>query len=418
MASRVYISGLVASQEQSMSRVVKDFLPFLPGPGVRPEITGSDSLKMKSNQLDDSWRSLDGLLEHNTLLKIDSSIRKPVFINPHENQPDSMLLSHGISENFTRNEEILRVLTSSETQKSGLDLSFPSHKIGVQSPDWQPQAFSHYDLGVLYNDEKPRPSIIIPNCVLNTEKSVIDFVGDLSRNPEIITGSDGHVLYMGLQSEMKDMQSIVEEYYLLRKTHLRRKQSVVPYYFRRASRASQSNTSATSSAKVKSPEKVMNKPSSRKSSNKVLHERPPYANSYSHACEILLSLIMNKGRYEKAMLLSLKKSGPELSELLTKFSVGIAGTGLSVLLTVVAKMACGRLPVSSSKVLSTGIGFVFLWLSWGVNNLRDTVISIGRSSGKSRFDDDAAAMSKVDERINQIFFRAGVLMFMIVLHLS
>ncbi|CAM8922364.1 unnamed protein product [Rhodiola kirilowii] len=163
----------------------------------------------------------------------------------------------------------------------------------------------------------------------------------------------------------------------------------------------------------------MNKPSSRKSSNKVLHERPPYANSYSHACEILLSLIMNKGRYEKAVLLSLKKSGPELSELLTKFSVGIAGTGLSVLLTVVAKMACGRLPISSSKVLSTGIGFVFLWLSWGVNNLRDTVISIGRSSGKSRFDDDdAAAMGKVDESINQIFFRAGVLMFMIVLHLS
>ncbi|KAL9684170.1 hypothetical protein QQ045_021604 [Rhodiola kirilowii] len=83
MASRVYISVLVASQEQSMSRVVKDFLPFLPGPGVRPDITGSDSLKMKSNRLDDSWRSLDGLLEHNTLLKIDSSIRKPVFINPH-----------------------------------------------------------------------------------------------------------------------------------------------------------------------------------------------------------------------------------------------------------------------------------------------------------------------------------------------
>lgn len=371
---------------------------------------------MLFNRLDYSWRWSDTLLEHyDKLLKVDSVVTRPVIIDLHGSQPDSILISHGISENFSRNEKVLQILASPfcETQECQLDLSLLSPDVGLQSPNWQPRAFSHYDLGVSYDEEETVPSIIIPRCGLHTAIHSLDYTGHLSHNLKTVTGSNNQVLFKGIRSEVKDILSIIDQYNLMGKQHLRRKQSVVPYYFRRIKVASKSKATASSTTKVRSPEKVMNKPSSR-SSSKLRHQRPPYANS--HACEILLSLVVNKGQHEKTMLLSLKKSGPELPELLTHFSVLIAGTGLSVLLTVVAKMACGGLPISSSKVLSTCIGFGLLRLSLGVNKLRDTIINIGKSSGKLKLVDES--IMKVDESMNAIFCRAAILMVLMFLKLS
>lgn len=405
----------VPHQHPHISKPLKDFVPHLP---VRPNRLRN----MHFNRLDDdSWRSL--LDNHDELLKVESMVTRPVIIDLHGSYPDSILISRGISENFSRNEDILRnlALPFSETRGSELDLAFPSPDVGIQSSDWQPQAFSNHDLGISYDDEEEEdetvPFLIVPNCDRHTAKHGLDCMGHLSHNLKTVIGSENQVLFKEMRSEVKDIQSIIDHYNLVRKTHLRRKQSVVPYFFRRTKLASINKSTASSTTKVKSPEKVMNKPLSRRSSTKSPHQRSPHASSYSHACEILLSLIMNKGQNEKTMLLSLKKSGPELPELLTRFSVLIAGTGLSVILTVVAKIACGTLPISSSKVLSTSMGFGLLWLSMGVNKLRDTIINISRSSGKLKFVDEPP-MSKVDESINAIFFRAAILMVLMLLKLS
>ena len=164
-----------------------------------------------------------------------------------------------------------------------------------------------------------------------------------------------------------------------------------------------------------SPEKVEVKPSKKKN-KKVARERDLYKKNYLHACESLLSLMVDKRQHRKTAILSLKKSGPELPELLTQFSAGIAGTGLAVLLSVICKLACGRVPFCASKLFNTGFGFGLVWLSWSVNKLRDT-ISISKNAGKLGSKDEEM-FQKVDKSVKEVYFRAAALLAMAVLRLA
>ncbi|XLS82991.1 hypothetical protein HN51_048822 [Arachis hypogaea] len=65
--------------------------------------------------------------------------------------------------------------------------------------------------------------------------------------------------------------------------------------------------------------------------------------------------MVDKRLHRKTAILSLKKSYPELPYLLTQFSVGIAGTDLAVLLSVVRKLACGRVPFCTSKLYERNV---------------------------------------------------------------
>ncbi|XP_043720952.1 uncharacterized protein LOC122668454 [Telopea speciosissima] len=119
---------------------------------------------------------------------------------------------------------------------------------------------------------------------------------------------------------------------------------------------------------IPSPKKNKQKSSPRKRHNKKTgRERDLYRKNYFHACESLLTLILEK-RQGKTAILSLKKSGPELPELLNQFSAGIAGTGLAVIFSVVCKVVGGRTPFCASKLLNTGFGFGLVWLSWYEND--------------------------------------------------
>lgn len=166
---------------------------------------------------------------------------------------------------------------------------------------------------------------------------------------------------------------------------------------------------------LNSPEKIKVKPSpKKKNSKKAGRERDMYKKNYFHACESLLSLMVNKKCHRKTAVLSLKKSGPELPELLTQFSAGIAGTGLAVLFSVVTKLACRRVPFCTSRLFSTGVGFGLVWLSWAVNNLRDTIIYISKNSGKLGLKEEEM-VRKVDKSVHEIYFRAAALMAVAVL---
>jgi len=166
-----------------------------------------------------------------------------------------------------------------------------------------------------------------------------------------------------------------------------------------------------------SPEKVKVKPSQKKN-KKVAKERDLFKKNYLHACESLLSLMVDKRQHRKTAILSLKKSGPELPELLSQFSVGIAGTGLAVLLSVICMLACGRgIPFCASKLLNTGFGFGLVWLSWAVNKLRDTIVGINKNGGKPRPKDEEI-IRKVDKSLREIYFRSAALLAVAVLRLA
>lgn len=119
----------------------------------------------------------------------------------------------------------------------------------------------------------------------------------------------------------------------------------------------------------------------------------------------------------KTASLSLKKSGPEITQLLTHFSAGIAGTGLAVLLSVACKMANGRVTFSTARLLNTSFGFGLFWLSWAVNRLRDTIIHFGKNSSKHKLEEEQIA-GKVERSMKEILLRAAALMAVAVLRFA
>ena len=142
--------------------------------------------------------------------------------------------------------------------------------------------------------------------------------------------------------------------------------------------------------------------------------RDAYSNSSLHACESLLSIIMDRKQPGGNTILSLKKSGPQLPRLLTQFSASIAGTGIAVVLSVLCRVACNRLPLCASKILSTGLGLGLVWLSWAVNRLRDTVVSISKTSSKGDGREEEM-VSVLDRNLKDIYFRAITLVAVVAL---
>ena len=154
----------------------------------------------------------------------------------------------------------------------------------------------------------------------------------------------------------------------------------------------------------------------KKQNRKPGRERDMYSKNYFHAGESLLNVYLDK-QEDRRLILSLKNSCPELTEILHRFSAGIAGTGLAVFLSLALKAANGRvLPLSSTKLLSVSFGFGLLWLSWAINKLRDTINCFSKRSKKP--DGEVAIAREVVRSVNEILFRAAALMAMAVVRLA
>lgn len=148
-----------------------------------------------------------------------------------------------------------------------------------------------------------------------------------------------------------------------------------------------------------------------------MKERDIPSNSYLYACESLLSIIVNRKQQGRNAIASLKKSGPQLNDLLTGFSASIAGTGVAVVLGVVCRVLCNQVPFCASKLLSTGFGLGLVWLSSAVNRLKNTVISISKSSGKLGAHEEEM-MDQLDRNLKDVWFRVAAVMTVAVLQLA
>ncbi|XP_027364942.1 uncharacterized protein LOC113872000 isoform X2 [Abrus precatorius] len=281
------------------------------------------------------------------------------------------------------------------------------------------------DLQLSGIDEPQQPlAPFIPKSKFYIPKPLVDIFQDSALSSKIKVHPDGQVTFMGTAIEMKDLISVVAESYLSEHVRKAEKQSMLVPHFSRmninkveaGNHSSTLDIRSTLTVPVRSPEKVKVKPSQKKN-KKVARERDLYKKNYLHACESLLSLMVDKRKHRKTAILSLKKSGPELPQLLTQFSVGIAGTGLAVLLSVICKLACGRVPFCAFKLFNTGFGFGLVWLSWAVNKLGDTIVSINKNTGKLGLKDEEM-IQKVDKSLREVYFRAAALLAVAILRLA
>ncbi|KAL6968370.1 hypothetical protein U1Q18_034170 [Sarracenia purpurea var. burkii] len=428
MASHGYPPGLVFHPELGYSKVFKDCPPFSRGLVSRHDMIRLETLNVSTHQSEEPWKTVSGFSETTQLVKVDSTTTRPVLIDVQDAHQKSILFSFGIAEQCTRHDKILQFLISGsyEVEGGGLDLSVISDLLGVQA---LPISNIHQhpfvpDYGSTHG-ARVRPSLIYPNDEFYVQRSLIDLVGDLARRSEITLHPNGQVSFTGASTELKDILSLVTEYYLSKNSTTWRKQSVlIPHFNRLDCSKAKANVHEASMmlgnvklAPLKSPDKIKLKPSPKKKLNKKARERDLYRKNYFHACESLLSMLINKRCNGKTAILSLKKYGTELPELLMQFSASIAGTGLAVIFSVICKVGYSRVPICASKLLNTGIGFGLVWLSWAVNRLRDTVVHVNKNSGKLNQNEEEMTM-KLDRCVNEVFFRAATLMVVAVLRLA
>ncbi|KAJ4955483.1 hypothetical protein NE237_012266 [Protea cynaroides] len=428
MASSISSTGFF-QQEQGICREPKEFQTFMPITGTRQQMIRSGCIHIRPIQLEDPRKSTTQFSEFNQKIKLDSTFKSPVLVDMQETRPDSVLFSFGFAEQCRRNEKILQLLVSgsSETVRSRLDFSLVSD-LGLQmlAISMHPQPYASFDDKFCFyeaEDDETQPLFFYPNEDL-VQKPFLDFVGDLADGLKVSAQPDGGVLLTGTGVEMKDLLSVVTEFYLSKSTTTCRRQQLLVPHFTRVDRSEAPSILGNSLkldtmtiAPLKSPENNKQKSSPRKRHNKKTGKaRDLYKKNYFHACESLLTLILEK-RQGKTAILSLKKSGPELPQLLNQFSAGIAGTGLAIIFSVVCKVVGGRVPFGASKILNTGVGFGLVWLSWALNRFRDTIIYISKNSSKLGSKEDEM-MRRVDKSMNQIFFRAATIMAMTVLRFA
>ncbi|XP_062179611.1 uncharacterized protein LOC133884274 isoform X1 [Phragmites australis] len=339
---------------------------------------------------------------------------KPTLLDVQDSHRDLVRLSLGIAEQCARQEKILKFLMSGSDVKE-LDESmlaeFTGHQtlainIGSQ-PYMLDNKLSIYDFGL---DE---PQQYLPEKQLVIPDPLVDFVQ--SHGSALTIDQNGRVLFAGNGNEMRDLLSVFLEFNMSKRESSGCKSAfLVPYFNRkRRSRAnsqvSNSKLASTTVDTSKSSDVKSKSSSKKKQRGKNIKERDLYQNNYVHASEAFLSILLEKDK-STSTILSLKKAGPEITELLTQCSIGIAGTGLAILLSVVCKMAIGmRTPFAPAPLLSTSVGFGLFWLSWAVNGMRDTITSIFRSPSNMNFEEDEVAV-RIQKSMNEILFRAVTLL--------
>ncbi|RZC52408.1 hypothetical protein C5167_020833 [Papaver somniferum] len=408
MASSVYPIA-VFRQEQGVYRTSKDLRSVVPCTS-RQDILRADGLNLMPHQLEDSRRHMGWSSDSNQYVKFDPAMRRPVLVDVQaESRLDSALLNFGFAEQCTKHEKISQFFMSSSSGAAKKPEAFLTDEVSLD------------DAGAV----EFHPPLIYPESKFFAPKPLLDFVGDLSSDSRIIIHPDGRVLFTGSGIEVKDLMSIIAEFYLSSTSTKRGEMPfLVPHFTILDMGEAQTNVcesplklEAVMVAPAKSPKRTKIKQSPTKTNGrKAGKEGDIHRRNDLHACESLLSLILGK-RQGKNAILSLKKSAPELPQLLTQFSASIAGTGLVVLLSVVFKVIAGRVPFCTSKMLNTGFGFGLVWLSWAVNQLRESVISISKNPNKLGLQDEEM-MKKVDRSFNEIFFRAATVMAVAVLKIA
>ncbi|CAA2987096.1 Hypothetical predicted protein [Olea europaea subsp. europaea] len=397
----------------------QDHPHFLPYIGVNQDPSKLHSINTSLHQREE-WNYINGPWDSDQFFRVDSTVKRPVTIDVQDTNSNSILFGFGIADKCTRQEKILKLLSSGSSEVVGglLNLSILLNLVGpdvlfTDLPQEPLASYHRWHLSGAFSQQ----SLIYPTRESYFENRMVDVKGDIGSSG-ITYHSDGQLSVAG-SVDMNDVLSVIAEFYLSKSTVKSSKQSMlVPFFERRRRASAKSVVETVKTAPLNSPEKVKGKISQKKKSNrKPGEERDIYGNKYLFACESLLSIMANRKQNGKSAIFSLKKSGPELPQLLTQFSASIAGTGIAVLFSVVCKVACGRVPFCASKILNTGLGLGLVWLSWAIHKLRNTVISISKNSGKLALKEEEM-MNNLDKSLKDIYFRIAALMAVTVLRLA
>ncbi|CAN8295793.1 unnamed protein product [Cochlearia groenlandica] len=153
------------------------------------------------------------------------------------------------------------------------------------------------------------------------------------------------------------------------------------------------------------------KPSPKKRNPEIREkEKDLRRRNHLHAFEILFSLMLGSEQHRQTTMLSLKKSCGDLSELLTRLSIGFAGIGIAVFFSVSCHVASGPVSFCANEVFETALSFSLVLLSWSVNRLREAIVDVNRKTIK-----DEEIQHRVNSRMKDVYLRAATALAMFVL---
>ncbi|CAM0958344.1 unnamed protein product [Alopecurus aequalis] len=340
------------------------------------------------------------------------SFDRAALIDVQDTHPDSVQLSLGIAEQCARQEKILKFLMSGSDVKE-IDASLLAELTGDQNlpMNMGSQPYMPDDKLSIYEFALEEPQQYLQDNQLIIPDPLLEFAQ--SHGSALAIDENGRVIFTGNGDEIRDLLSVFLEFNVPKREPRGCKAAyLVPYFDRKRGRnSSQSNpklaTTAVDASKSTANVKAKS-PSKKKQKGKNVNERDMYQKNYFHASEAILSILLDKNR-NSSTIVSMKKAGPEISELLTQCSIGIAGAGLAVLMSVVCKIAIGgRTPFAATRLLNTSVGFGLFWLSCAVNGLRDTITSIFRGPTDANMEAEAAV--RIQRSVNDILFRAVTLL--------
>ncbi|WOL16033.1 hypothetical protein Cni_G24815 [Canna indica] len=423
LASAAFPPAILLQEHQGLFKNLKEFQNLLPLNIRKQDVFRSGSIQFNAQNVEDLGRPMPLLSDNSQYARLSPMIEKSLLIDMQGSHPDSVLFSLRIAEKCIRNEKIMKFLMSGSkfAEGHGLDISLLSEVMGLQDVtiDMLPSPNG------LVDDEFPiyEADINDSKHPLHLHKQIyapepqLDFVRSLSDNSYFTVHADGRILFADSAAQIEDLLSIVSEFNVPKKSVIGSKQSLlVPYFTSRKGRGrpqTQKQVPSPTVAPSKSPGNAKLKTLPKKKKNKKLgKEHDLYDRNGIRACESLLSLILDKNG--NSIILSVKKSGSEISELLTQFSAVVAGTGLAVIVSVLLKLACGRVPWSATRLMNTGFGFGLFWVSWAIIGLRDAITFVSKNLGKMNFKEEEIA-STIERSTKDILFRAVVLLAVTVL---
>ncbi|XP_010457341.1 PREDICTED: uncharacterized protein LOC104738828 isoform X2 [Camelina sativa] len=382
MASQSYPTlGFGLLQELGTNEIIKSRACVVNLGGRKHDLILETSFNLKPHLLE-PLEPFCSLSKSNHVVEFDSTMMKPSLINGHETRPEPLCLSLGITEQCARQKKVTEFLLSisEELKEGGLDLSLLS----------------------LMDLEALRSSSQLPNA-----SSSLLYL-------------DGSVLLSSSRAEFNDLVSTAAEFHKIRNNSTRwRKLSRLVPQFQRFDSEVLTDTLQLPAAKLDSvtlappenPKKTRLKPSPKKQNPKIRDkETDLYKRNHLHACESLISLMIGDEKHRQTTMLSLKKSRGELLELLTQFSIGIAGTGIAVLFSLVCNVASRRVPFCANKVFESALSLSLVLLSWSVSRLRVAIVDVNKKAIK-----EEEITNKVERRIKEVYFRTATVIAMVAL---
>lgn len=166
-----------------------------------------------------------------------------------------------------------------------------------------------------------------------------------------------------------------------------------------------SDTMQRVKSSVSSPAKLKPKHHLRKKNKKLVkQQRDIFQKSQFQHYEYMFSMLFNNDSATSSVSQLKTINQKEFTMLLNHISVGLTGSGLGITMFVASKMLAVN-AFDSRRLMNIMFGIGLLWLSAGVQNLREVVLSITRLSHKLK-PEERKIVSRLKRELTGVFFKA------------